>query len=232
MAVLATRKRRKLESSEAARDAATLAERAYRELEERIVTLKIPPGTVVSEATLSKRTGYGRTPIREAIQRLARERLVVIMPRRGIVVSEINVQTQLRLLEVRRELERLLARCAARRARPEERHRFAAISDEMEAAGRENDDTTFMRLDREFNLLVLQSARNEFATAAMTLMHGLSRRFWYIHYKLVADLPMAARLHADIARAIAVGDHERAMAASDALLNYIEAFTRATLSEI
>lgn len=232
MAVFATRKRRRPEAKDTARDAATLAERAYRELEEQIVTLKIPPGTVVSEATLSTRTGYGRTPIREAIQRLARERLVLIMARRGVVVSEINVQTQLRLLEVRRELERLLARCAARRASAEERRRFAAISEGMEAAGRENDDTTFMRLDREFNLLVLQSARNEFATAAMTLMHGLSRRFWYIHYKQVADLPLAARLHADIARAIAAGDQERATAASDELLNYIEAFTRATLSEM
>jgi DNA-binding GntR family transcriptional regulator len=222
--------RRKASLDDDLGQAETLSDRAYRELEEQIVTMKIPPGTVVSEAALSKRTGFGRTPIREAIQRLARERLVVIMARRGIMVAEVNIQTQLRLLEVRRELERLLARCAARRATAAERSRFDAIADEMKRAGAKNDDRTFMRLDREFNLLVLDAARNEFATGAMTLTHGLSRRFWYIHYKEVADMPLAVKLHADIARRIAQGDPDKAAAASDRLLDYIEAFTRATLS--
>jgi DNA-binding GntR family transcriptional regulator len=153
------------------------------------------------------------------------------MPRRGILVSEVNIQTQLRLLEVRRELERLIARGAARRATEAERTRFTAIAAGMEKAGRSNDETVFMRLDREFNLLGLQAARNEFAAGAMVLMQGLSRRFWYIHYKEAADLPLAARLHADIARAIAGADKERAARASDRLMDYIEAFTRATLSQ-
>ena len=230
MAVTAARTRSPPPEEPAASE--TLSERAYRELEEQIVTLKIPPGTVVTEAALSQRTGFGRTPIREAIQRLAREGLVTILPRRGIIVSDVNIQTQLRLLEVRRELERLIARCAARRATDAERRRLIAIADEMEKAGAKNDDRTFLRLDREFNLLVLQSARNEFATGAMTLTHGLSRRFWYIHYKQVADLPLAARLHAESARAIASGDPAEAGAASDQLLDYIEAFTRATLSAV
>src|SRR5919202_364371 len=83
----------------------SLTERAYRSLEEQIVTLQIAPGTVVSEVWLSRRLGIGRTPIQEALQRLARERLVVILPRRGIVVAEENVKTQLRLIELRREIE-------------------------------------------------------------------------------------------------------------------------------
>ena len=105
--------------------AETLTEKAYRALEEEIVTLRIPPGSVVSEAILSRRLGVGRTPIREALQRLAREWLVVIMPRRGIVVSEIDPIRQLRLLEARREIERFLARSAAKRATPLQRLQFA-----------------------------------------------------------------------------------------------------------
>jgi DNA-binding GntR family transcriptional regulator len=209
--------------------AETLAELAYRALEEQIVTLRLAPGAVVSEAELAKSAGFGRTPIREAIQRLAREHLVLIMPRRGIIVSAVNIQTQLRLLEVRRELERLSAHAAARRASAAERARFTGIAEGMEEAARRNDDTGFIRLDREFNLLVLEAARNEFAAGAMSLMHGLSRRFWYIHYKAVADLPRAARLHADIARTIARGAAEAAATASDKLMDYIEEFTRATL---
>jgi DNA-binding GntR family transcriptional regulator len=91
------------------------------------VTLRLRPGAAVSEAKLSQALGIGRTPIREALQRLARERLVTILPRRGIIVSEISVKAQLRLLEVRREVERLIVRSAERRASADERGRFAEI---------------------------------------------------------------------------------------------------------
>jgi DNA-binding GntR family transcriptional regulator len=143
----------------------TLTEKAYRALEEEIVTLRIPPGTVVSEAILSRRLGVGRTPVREALQRLAREWLVVIMPRRGIVVFEIDPVRQLRLLEARREIERFLTRAAARRATLPQRARFLAIAEGMDGAAATADDIAFMRLDREFNLLVLEAAGNEFAAA-------------------------------------------------------------------
>jgi DNA-binding GntR family transcriptional regulator len=207
----------------------TLTEKAYRALEEEIVTLRIPPGTVVSEAILSRRLGVGRTPVREALQRLAREWLVVILPRRGIVVSEIDAVRHLRLLEARREIERFLARSAAKRAKRIHRARFRAIADGMDAAARQPDDIAFMRLDREFNLLVLEAAGNEFAASAMSLMNGLSRRFWYLHYKEAADLPLAARLHAAIARAIADSDQDAAGHCSDALVDYIQAFARTTI---
>jgi DNA-binding GntR family transcriptional regulator len=207
----------------------TLTEKAYRALEEDIVTLRIPPGTVVSEAILSRRLGVGRTPVREALQRLAREWLVVILPRRGIVVSDIDPIRQLRLLEVRREIERLLVRSAARRATRAQRAQFQAIADGMEKAASGADDLAFMRLDREFNLLVLDAAGNEFATAAMSLMNGLSRRFWYMHYRQAADLPLAARLHAAIARAIADAQQDAAGQSSDALVDYIQTFARATI---
>jgi DNA-binding GntR family transcriptional regulator len=210
---------------------ASLSERAYKRLEELIVTLQLAPGTVVSEAALSKRLGIGRTPIREALQQLARERLVVVLPRRGIMVSEVNVRTQLRLLEARRELERLIARRAARRASDAERERFRQIADGMEEAARKNDDITFLRFDHEFNGLTLQAARNEFAAGAMTLMQGLSRRFWYIHHKEVADLPLTAQLHADIARAIAKGSEAEAGEASDRLIDYVEECARATVAD-
>ena len=208
----------------------SLTDRAYGDLEELIVTLRLAPGSVVSESTLVQRLGIGRTPIREALQRLARERMVNILPRRGIIVAEINVKAQLRLLEVRREVERLVARSAARRATDAERARFTQIADAFEANARENDEVAFIRVDREFNELCVAAARNEFATGAMSLMHSLSRRFWYLHYKQAADMPLTAKLHADIARAIGAGDEETAARAVDLLLDSIEAFTRATVS--
>ena len=192
------------------------------------MTLALQPGTAVSESELAARLGIGRTPIREALQRLAREGLVSILPRRGIIVSEINVKRQLRLLEVRRELERLIARSAARRATDDERALFADLADRFEKSARVNDDVAFMRTDREFNTLCSVASHNEFAAGAMSLMHSLSRRFWYIHYKQAADMPLTAKLHADIARAIAKGGEERAATATDKLLDVIEKFTRDT----
>ena len=208
----------------------SLTDRAYGDLEELIVTLQLAPGSAVSEAELSQRLGIGRTPIREALQRLAREHMVTILPRRGIIVAEINVKSQLRLLEVRREVERLVARSAARRATVAERARFNEIAFAFEESARSNDEVTFIRIDREYNELSVAAAHNEFAAGAMGLMHSLSRRFWYLHYKQTADMPLTAKLHADVARAIAAGDVAGAAAASDALLDSIEAFTRATVS--
>jgi DNA-binding GntR family transcriptional regulator len=207
----------------------SLSEKAYIELEELIVTMQLEPGSAVSEVGLSTRLGIGRTPIREALHKLARERLVTILPQRGIIVSEINVGSQLKVLELRRELERLIARSAARRAGAAEIERFRQIAEEFEQAAADSDETKFMRLDREFNLLSASAAKNEFISSSMSLIHSLSRRFWFIHYKEVADMPLAARLHADVARAISARDEAKAAAASDALLDYLEGFTRATL---
>lgn len=207
----------------------TLKDVAYEQLEEAIVTLRLPPGAVVSELAMSEMTGIGRTPIREAIQRLAQENLIAVLPQRGLLVAEIDVRKQLRLLETRREVERLICRSAARRATDEERARFAQLAQDFLADADSNDGADFVRTDREFNELCLVAARNEFAEGSMRLMHGLSRRFWYVHYKQAADLPETARLHSAIAQAIAAGDVEGAGVALDRLLDVIESFTKATV---
>jgi DNA-binding GntR family transcriptional regulator len=213
-----------------ARRTETLTEQAYRIIEEQIVTLRLKPGDILSEQMLSASSDIGRTPIREALQRLAREGLVTILPRKGILVSDLNPRNQLLLLEVRRELERLLSRAGAERATPEQREKMLAIAQGMNQAAKTNDDISFMRLDRELNQLIVEAAHNDYAARSMKLLQGLSRRFWYMHYREAADLPLCARLHADQARAIAKGDRATAARASDKLMDYVESFTRATVS--
>ena len=222
-------KRRKRAASTFLQGNAKLTDKAYAQIEELIATLQLPPGTVLSELVLADRLGIGRTPIREALQRLSRDGLVNILPRRGVLVSDIDLRLQLRLLEVRRELERLMARSAAERATQEERAQFSEIAAGMYRASEKEDDISFMRLDQQFNTLVSLAARNEFASRSMGLMHGLSRRFWYQHYKQAADLPLCARLHAGVAEAIAARNPDRAAEASDKLIDYIESFARSTL---
>ena len=87
----------------------------------------------------------------------------------------------------------------------------------------------FVRADREFNELCLSAARNEFAEGAMRMLHGLSRRFWYLHYKQTADMPEMANLHAAVALAISKGDITHAGEALDRLIDHLEGFTRATV---
>ncbi len=208
----------------------TLTDQAYRKLEEMIVTLQLMPGDVLSEQALSTELNIGRTPIREALQRLAREGLIVILPRKGILVSETNPRKQLLVLEARREIERLLSRAGALRRTEEQASRLLVIADGMEKAAEDNDDIAFKRFDHELNGLVAEAAHNEYASRAMGLLNGLSRRFWYVHYKQTADMPLCARLHANQARAIAQGDAGRAAKAVDRLIDYTETFTRETLN--
>lgn len=208
---------------------ATLTDKAYARLADMIISLELEPGSLVSEPTLSERIGIGRTPIREALQRLIREGLVVAFPHRGLLISPINQRTQLRLLEMRRDLDRLLARLCAERANNQDRASFAAIAVGMRASAAIGDDSEFMRLDREFNRLVSRCADNEFAAKSVGLMQGLWTRFWNRFYRDVGDIPRVAELHADLAEAIANRASDAAMAASDRLIDYIEEFTRASL---
>ena len=226
----ASRRPRTTAKAGAAARGDTLTEQAYRLIEEQIVTLRLRPGDVLSEQMLSATFEIGRTPIREALQRLARDGLITILPRKGILVSDINPRQQLLVLEVRREIERLLSRAGAERATKEQRAQMQKIAQGMDRASKSNDDLEFMRLDRELNRLMIDAAQNDFAARSMKLLQGLSRRFWYMHYRQAADLPLCARLHANQARAIAQGDGEAAARASDKLMDYVETFTRATVT--
>lgn len=163
----------------AAAAAPSLADIAYRRLEEAIVTLRIAPGEVVSEAALSELIGLGRMPTREAVRRLERENLLSVLPKRGILISHIDPVVQLRLLAVRREVERLMVRLAARDASTPERTQFRQLGARFRQAAQTGDSVLFVQSDKTFNELCLSTARNEFVTDAMRLMQGLSRRFWF-----------------------------------------------------
>ena len=207
-----------------------LNEEAYRRLEESIVTLELAPGSVVSEALLSRRLGIGTTPIREALQRLAREHLVQILPRRGVIVTQVDVRLQLQVLETRRELDRLIARSAARRATPAERDRLSAIAGRMAEAVDAGDMLAFLRCDNEMNAAAAQAARNQVAAQTVATLHSVSRRFWFFHHAQWPGAAATMRLHVDLARALAAGSEDAAAAASDRLIDDLAAFARSTVS--
>jgi DNA-binding GntR family transcriptional regulator len=193
-----------------------------------IVTLELAPGSVCSESDLSTRIGIGRTPLREALQRLQAQRLVTTLPRRGIVVSDINIVDYFALLETRLVLDRLVATKAARRATPQQRETLEVTAAAMQRAAERGDMNEYMRLDTEFDRCVEAAARSAFAHQASMPLHAHCRRFWYL-YKHNGDLRRSAGLHAALMRAVAAGDEDAAGKASDALVHYLEEFARTVL---
>ncbi|MCW5619731.1 MAG: GntR family transcriptional regulator [Burkholderiales bacterium] len=204
----------------------TLAEQARERLDEMIATLELPPESLWSEAQLSELLKIGRTPVREAVQKLASAQLVTILPRHGIKISAVNVQTQLLVLELRRELERLVASRAARRATTDEKSQLPAMAKAIEDASRTRDVLAYIKGSYAVARFLAQCARNPFVTDMLSPFLTFSARFYYVYQAQVDDLPTAGKLRAAVIRAVAMGDEAAAAAKSDLLMDYIDRMTR------
>ena len=208
--------------------APSLSETAYHRLEEAIVTLSLRPGAILTEAQLIELVGVGRTPVREALIRLAQQGLVDILPRKGVVVTDINAIDIMSALDAREVLERLIASDAAKRASPRERIAIIETARAMRAAAEIGDANAYMRLDKELDATVADAARSPYATRAVEPLQALIRRAWY-HFERKDDLIPAANHHVAFAQALAAADSVAAVAASDALMLHLRNGLIATL---
>lgn len=206
----------------------SLAEVAYRRLEEAIVTLSLRPGAVLTEAQLIDLVGLGRTPVREALIRLAQHGLVQILPRKGVLVADISAIDIMAALDARAVLERLVVGEAAKRAGPAERIAIVEAAKAMRLKAEAGDVMGYMRLDKELDALVAQAARSPYAIRAVEPLQALIRRAWY-HFERQDDLVPAALHHGALAHAIAGADTSAAMAASDGLMAHLRKGLLATL---
>ena len=153
-----------------------LAEQAYVRLRDDIVSLVLAPGAPLSERTLSASLGLGLTPVREAIRRLALEKLAVIYPRRGTFVSAIDIGDEGRLTEIRLELEGFAAALAAERATDDERTHLLALVADLEAHG----DSLALQneLDGRVHRAIYAAAHNDFLESTLTHYSNLALRIW------------------------------------------------------
>jgi len=203
-----------------------LADIAHSKLEELIVTLELSPGSLWSETMLSERIGIGRTPVREAVQRLAWEKLVTIIRRHGVQISDIDPHEQMLILELRREFEPLVVSRAARRATVDERRYLSKIAESFLEAGATVDVMKFLRLHFESKRFVIACARNPFVANAFAPINALTRRFYFVYQRETKDVARAAALHAAVLKAIASGDEIAAAEAATAMVDYAEFYTR------
>jgi DNA-binding GntR family transcriptional regulator len=208
---------------------ANKSDQAYEALERMITFQELSPGAMLSESILMEMTGLGRTPVREALQRLARERMVEIHPQRGVFVAPTSVEAQLKLLELRRTMEELAVRLAAHRADTPQKEGMLQLADDLENVDG-TDVRAFGKLLKRAHELIVTAADNDYLLVAMAPLQGLSRRFWFANLKdTQRELRIAGELHGAILRAICHGDENEAAGASLRLNDYLIDFTYRTL---
>jgi len=198
----------------------SLAEEAQVQLERLLVTLQLEPGAVVQERTLAETTGLGRTPVREAIQRLAGEGLLKVMPRKGLLVTPVLRSELAQIVEVRRVLERLLVVKAAERASLDQRQALQALAVHLDGVAGDLD--AFLRLDRRLDELLAAACGNSHLVRTLAPMHAHCRRLWYLNRHRL-DLGAATEMHAALARAVAAGDGAGAARALNGIIAVLEA---------
>jgi DNA-binding GntR family transcriptional regulator len=195
---------------------ASLTDKAYRILVDKIVSLELPPGTVLTEARLMQELRIGRTPIREAIQRLIVERLVTHLHHRGMLVAEIRAADVQQITEFRTQVEGLAARLAATRMTPEQMEELQKIHAALDRSVEETDIDTFVTQDRAFHTLLARGARNQYVEDALNKLYNLHLRLWYFLYRKQGGLRETVHEHQKLIEALMRRDpqaSERAMQA-------------------
>lgn len=206
-----------------AADARSLADQAYYRIRELIVTLELPPGSLVSERELMGRLDLGRTPVREALRTLARERLVVVYPRRGMFVSPVDVGDLAGLSEVRVILEGRAARLAAERATDAERAATDALLAELDGVSAQ-DERSLIDLDQRLHRHVYRCAHNPFLEATLNEYYMLTLRIWFLVLDRLVRLEDAIQEHRDLLEAIRDRDPAKA---EDVMRRHVEGFEQA-----
>lgn len=209
-----------------------ISETAYVAIQNMIVTGHLRGGAMISENELREELACGRTPIREALQRLKLEGFVEIHPRRGVLVTTIDVRQQLELLEVRRPLEITMVRLAAQRADPAQRQRMRELADELETAVRQDDRERYFGINRSTHEIEAAATKNAMLVRSIGQVHSLSRRFWYSFITASENFADAANFHCAVLRGIAAGDADTAAENAQLLLDYLDKITRQTIDGV
>src|SRR5689334_2278012 len=200
-----------------------LADRAYRALRDRLVTLRIPPGAPIDEDAIGRELKMGRTPVREAIKRLALENLVTVFPRRGTFASEINITDLAHVSEVRAQLEPHAAYRAAERITDAQRAELAGLLVELDIRRGAEELEMLMELDATVHRFIYRCAGNPFLEETLGRYLNLSLRIWYLVIDRLPHLFARVHEHEEVLNAIETGQAERAR---DILAGHIATFER------
>lgn len=193
---------------------------AYLTLEQQIVTLKLVPGALVNERQLIELSGFGRTPVREAIQKLEWQGLIVVKPRVGLQISEIHGEDHQAIMAVRRRLEPYAARLVAENADTDQRIALVECAKAMTGAATKGDFDAFFTADKQFDEIIEDACSNSFLISALAPLLSHSRRLWFAK-ATNTEMDRSVSLHVAVIRAIQQGDGDGAESAMQALIDYL-----------
>ncbi|MCZ4089466.1 GntR family transcriptional regulator [Sinorhizobium psoraleae] len=193
---------------------------AYLTLERLIVTLKLKPGSLVTERQLIELAEHGRTPVREAIQKLAWQGLIEIRARVGLQITMIQPEDRAHVMQTRQRLEPLAAALVAQHASPEARLAISGCEQEMAACSDQGDMEGFLVADKMFDEIMEYACPNRFLTAALAPLQTHARRIWFAS-AAPEKMKASVQRHIKVMRAIEAADAEKAAAAMSQLMDYL-----------
>lgn len=226
---MAERERVATEPLEAAghrRGALSLADRAYERLEELLVCCELEPGRFLATHELQAMVGYGRTPVLQAVNRLAADTLVAVTPRHGLRISPIDLGRDRVLLRLRRDMERFVIQLATERSGASQRNQLLHLKRQLLEHREGLTLAQFNQVDRHIDQLLLTAAGEPFVESTLRPLHTIFRRLGWIYHMRTpqgADLSGTVDNHVAVIDSVASGKASAAIKASDRLMDHVEA---------
>jgi DNA-binding GntR family transcriptional regulator len=208
------------------RNRTNFCELAYQRIEDHLVNCALRPGQSLTMQELQDLTGFGRTPVHHAVNTLAADTLIIIRPRHGLQISPIDLARERMLLGLRRDMERFVIRLAADRASLSHRSQATHIERLLSERRASLNLDQFNSLDRRIDALILEACGEPFLAHTMRPLHTLYRRIGFIHHRHMpgqGDLSGTIDRHLAILNAVATRRVDAAVAASDALIDFMDA---------
>lgn len=200
-------------------------ELAHEAIEDRLVNCQLRPGRYLAMQELQDLVGFGRTPVHQAVNRLAADTLLIVHPRRGLQIAPIDLARERVLLRLRRDVERFVIRLAAEQSSPSHRSQMLHIKRQLRDGGEQIDIERFNVIDRRIDRLFMAAASEPFVESTLRPLHTIFRRIgWLYHSKVPAGLSLrrTVEVHLVLLDAVAHRHVDAAIAASDELIDFVD----------
>lgn len=205
----------------------SLNEQAYRRFKQALVTLSYKPGEYLNTAQVMNELSFGRTPVNQAIHRLANEGLLQIIPRKGVMVSPLSIDDALELIEVRLANETLCMRLASSRVTKADISELENINHRLAQAGEARDRHQMMLLDYQFHQLLAKISGNSMLADILSVLHARAQRFWSSTLSQEGHIHEVVAEHQEIINALMALDAEAAASAAEVhILSFRNALLR------
>ena len=207
------------------RSSESLSEIAYDRIEDLVVHRVLAPGASITTRDIQEAVKVGRTPVHQAVRRLAAETLIQIRPRDGLMISPISLERDRRLLQLRRDMDRFVIRSASRNATGNIRSQLLHLNHQMKARRAEMTLAEFNTYDRQLDRALMDATGEPFLDRTLRPLHTVFRRIGGLYLSQIVGpdgLLETIDHHLDLLQAVLHAGVEDALRASDRLIDYAD----------